>query len=121
MVRLPNQTPVNQMAKSLPWSIHENKALLRAYGLLVDAEAEGRYLNKRQLVRTLQAGILSNRSKGSIEAKFMNISAACEKYGFGYVTGYRPAANMQRSLLPMVRQWLTIRENAGLPMPGDRE
>ena len=101
-----------------PWTPEENTALLKAYGQLVDAQAEGQYLSKAGLIRQLQAGILRGRSKGSIEAKLMNISAACVKAGTGYVKGYKPAPNMQRCLLDMTASWINQRRTNNQPLPG---
>ena len=104
-----------------PWTPEENNALLRAYGQLVDAQAEGQYLSKAGLIRQLQAGILHGRSKGSIEAKLMNISAACVKAGTGFVKGYKPAPNMQRCLLTMTASWIdqrrTNNQRGATPQP----
>ena len=101
-----------------PWTPEENTALLTAYGQLVDAQAEGQYLSKAGLIRQLQAGILHGRSKGSIEAKLMNISAACVRAGTGYVRGYKPAPNMQRCLLDMAANWIGQRRANHEPLPG---
>lgn len=101
-----------------PWTPDEITALLVAYGSLVDAQAEGTYLSKAGLVRALMAGPCNTRSKGSVEAKLMNLSAACVLAGTGYVRGYKPAPNMQRILIPLVAAWIDQRRANNLPLPG---
>jgi len=101
-----------------PWTQDEITALLAAYGQLVDAQAAGLYLSKAALVRSLMAGPCIERSKGSIEAKLMNLSAACVLAGCGYVKGYKPAPNMQRILVPLVAAWIANRRANNLPLPG---
>ena len=100
------------------WTQDEITALLVAYGSLVDAQAAGTYLSKAALVRSLMAGPCNTRSKGSVEAKLMNLSAACVLAGCGYVKGYKPAPNMQRCLIPLVAAWIDQRRANNQPMPG---
>ena len=106
------------MTRNPAWNPTENAALLQAYGQLVDAQADGAYLSKAALIRQLQAGPLSARSRGSVEAKFMNISAALVKAGHGHVRGYKPAPNMQRCLLDLAAAWIAQRIANGQPLPG---
>ena len=111
-----------------PWTPDEITALLAAYGSLVDAQAAGLYLSQTAsfptrrssdlLVRSLMAGPCIGRSKGSVEAKLMNLSAACVLAGTGYVKGYKPAPNMQRILIPLVAAWIANRRANNLPLPG---
>jgi hypothetical protein len=54
--------------------------------------------NKSAIRRQLIAGPLSQRSNGSIEAKFMNCSAVAAQYGHQLVVGYKPAPHFQKSL-----------------------
>ena len=106
------------MATRNPWTQDEINALLKAYGQLVDAQAAGLYLSKAGVVRALMAGPCIGRSKGSVEAKFMNLSAACVMAGTGYVKGYKPAPNMQRILIPLVAAWIDQRRANNQPLPG---
>ena len=101
-----------------PWTPDETSALLAAYGSLGDAQAAGLYLSKAALVRSLMAGPCIGRSKGSVEAKLMNLSAACVLAGTGYVKGYKPAPNMQRCLIPLVAAWIDQRRANNQPLPG---
>jgi hypothetical protein len=48
-------------------------------------------------------GALAARSRGSVEAKLMNISAARAQLGLPILPGYKPAGNFQRSLLEAVQ------------------
>ena len=87
----------------------EHSAIARAYLRLAIAQYEGRAVNKAALVRGLRV-IMPARSRGSIEAKFMNFSAAAVASTLlpalpgGYVKGYKPAPNGSKSL----SQWLMV-------------
>lgn len=86
------------------YTAEENKAIAAAYVALAVAQYQDRKASKAELIRQLQAGPVSGRSRGSIEAKFMNYSAAAVAHGllpglpFGYVKGYKPAPNRQKGL-----------------------
>ena len=52
------------------------------------------------------------RSKGSVEMKLMNVTAAVESLGRADLSmaehGYRPMPNMQKALKDYVAEWLAI-------------
>lgn len=105
-------------AKRTPWEPAENLALARLYFTMLHAAAHGHPYNKAAMIRDVSQyrqneqyyGIrkpLADRSRGSIEAKLMNASAAHRDLmreglirdgltmdGFGY----RALPNYQRSL-----------------------
>jgi hypothetical protein len=56
----------------------------------------GKPYKKIAVVRELMQHL--GRSKGSVEAMMMNISAAREKAGLGIVQGYKPLKNYNRGL-----------------------
>ena len=64
----------------------------------------GRHYNKAEHNRRLQAII--DRPRGSIEYKHQNISAALMGLGEGWIPGYKPAFNIQGSLVDAVARWL---------------
>jgi len=98
--------------RKAPWSPAENLALARIYFTMLHAAGHGHPYNKAQMIRTAQGtdeipGSLYGRSRGSIESKLMNASAAHRDLirdglirdgltmdGFGY----RALANYQSSL-----------------------
>lgn len=103
-----------------PWNEAENAALVALYFSMLDKAVKGNAYNKAAMVRYQQigangvAGPLFSRSKGSIEAKLMNASAAHRDLG-GAVTmdgyGYRCLSNYQASLKDAVFHELRARDN----------
>lgn len=89
------------MAKRNTWTYDENLALLAYANALLQAIEMNGKLNKRECIRRLQAGVLSNRTRGSIEAKMMNLSHAMVLAGDEPIPGYKPAGNFQRCLTAM--------------------
>jgi len=90
------------MHKHPVWSDHENRVIVDAYYRLMKAEQAGIKLNKAQLARETLP-LLNGRTKGSYEAKLMNVSSAMVQIGLPYVTGYVPLGNCQASLVALVR------------------
>ena len=60
-------------------------------------ELRGERYTKAEVVRAL-APLLPSRSKGSIELKFANISAALDEQGWDWIEGYKPMPHYQRDL-----------------------
>lgn len=87
------------------YTVAEHCALAAAYAFLAAKQTAGEAVNKAQLIRELQAGACSARSRGAIEAKFMNLSHVAQVAGLfpqlpgGYVKGYKPAPNGAKVLL----------------------
>lgn len=50
----------------------------------------------------------TGRSKGSVERKYMNISAALEQLSLPWLKGYAPARNFQGALLKAVEQYVAL-------------
>lgn len=50
----------------------------------------------------------TGRSKGSVERKYMNISAALERLSLPWLQGYAPARNFQGALLEAVEQFVAL-------------
>lgn len=50
---------------------------------------------------------LTGRSKGSIEFKFQNISAALERLCLPWIDGYKPMANYQKALIGGIERFLS--------------
>ncbi|MBS8228227.1 DUF3883 domain-containing protein [Vannielia litorea] len=87
-----------------PWSDEENDAIVADYfGMLADDICGRRYI-KAEHNRALQASI--GRSKGSIEFKHCNISAALLGFAQPILTGYLPRYNIQDSLKEAIDRWL---------------
>jgi len=96
-----------------PWTDDENTAIVALYFEMLDYAIPGKQYTKAGLIRIARGetvghecdkfdGILSNRSKGSIEAKLMNCSAAhrdcCPTATTMDGYGYRCLSNYQGKL-----------------------
>ncbi|WP_173931664.1 DUF3883 domain-containing protein [Chelativorans sp. Marseille-P2723] len=86
------------------WSDTENDAVVAAYFAMLSDELAGRPFNKAAQNRLLQEQI--GRSRGSIEFKHCNISAAAKGFGLPMVKGYQPRFNFQMSLAEAISRWL---------------
>lgn len=71
-------------------------------------ELSGRPVNKAEHSRLLRK-VLTERSKGSIEFKHANISAAMIDLGYRYVDGYKPRPNYQDLLRIVVEARMAAR------------
>ncbi|MGD8214806.1 hypothetical protein [Aestuariimicrobium sp. Y1814] len=78
------------------WSDDEIEALLDEYLKLLRAELRGQKLVKAEANREVERR--TGRTKGSIEFKFCNLSAALDDLGYPWVKGYKPRGNYQASL-----------------------
>lgn len=95
--------------RSPPWNDRENAAVIRLYFDMLGFAVAGHQYNKAGMIRTYQFSdegkhpeALSNRSRGSIEAKLMNTSAVHRDLVDGATTmdgyGYRCLSNYQAAL-----------------------
>lgn len=89
------------VGRGSPWSEQENQLIVADYFAMMADDLAGRPINKAGTLRALQP-LLDERSRGSIEFKRANISAALVELGFPHLTGYLPRGNFQRSLLDAV-------------------
>ena len=109
------------------WTPEENAACVALYFTMRKAVDDGIEYNKAGMIRhfrgeaagawmDLPAGLLKARSKGSIEAKLMNVTAVLHDLDRADVSmashGYRPLSNYQRDLRDMVVGLLAIRDEA---------
>lgn len=100
-----------------PWIAAELQAGIELYDRMHRCAMTGEPYNKAQMIRDSRCldgchQPLIGRSKGSIEMKLMNISAACEALGRPDLSmaehGYRPMKNMQKALKDAVEVWLAF-------------
>jgi len=89
---------------SRDWSDIENDAVVASYFTMLSDELSGRSYNKAAQNRALQEQI--GRSRGSIEFKLCNVSAACIGLGLPIIKGYQPRFNFQMSLAEAASRWL---------------
>lgn len=100
------------MAARKAWSPAENWAVALLYRRMLKAATSGQPYNKRAMLREAMAGQLSERSKGSIEFKLMNCSAAHAQLDPEAVTmadyGYKALPNTQKVLKDSLAKALKI-------------
>ena len=87
-----------------PWSDEENDLIVADYFAMLAEEIAGRRYSKAGHRRALMPR-LRNRSEASIEFKHRNISAVLMGLGEVWLTGYRPAVNVQKRLEDAVKRW----------------
>ena len=103
------------------WTDTENSACIALYFTMLDSAIAGKPYNKAAMIRNAREtnaeaypggfyGLLRNRSRGSIEAKLMNCSAAHRDLAPHAVTmerfGYRALPNYQRALRDAMAEYL---------------
>jgi hypothetical protein len=120
-------------ASRKPWTVEERAAVIRLYMEMSLCVTQGRPYNKAAMIRARQlpAFALVNRSRGSIEAKLMNITAALDIIADDEAApaairaralmqnmgrhGYKALPNMQRELLA------DVLERLGFPSGAEAE
>jgi hypothetical protein len=88
------------------WSDSELDFIIADYFTMLQDEAANKPYSKAEHNRLLQRSI--DRTEGSIEFKHQNISAVLLKLGLPRITGYVPAANYQKAIIPAIDRYLSI-------------
>jgi hypothetical protein len=83
------------------WSEDEVRALVQDYFVMLSKEVGGEPYNKTAHRKALM-GKLPERSKGSFELKYRNVSGVLFDLGFPFIDGYKPARNYEREMLPAI-------------------
>ncbi|EAR26281.1 hypothetical protein A20C1_10379 [marine actinobacterium PHSC20C1] len=92
--------------KNEVWSDDEVRRAVESYLAMLKLEIEGIPFVKSHANAKLRES-LNNRSKGSVEFKFQNISAVMVRSHRTPIRGYKPAANAQALLAAAVSEALT--------------
>lgn len=115
------------MTRKPKWAPEENGALVALYFSMRGRVDDGVDYNKAGMIRAVRGDnpnrldnvaetILENRSRGSIEAKLMNVTAVLHDLGRDDVSmaehGYRPLVNYQADLKTIVVGLLAVRDEA---------
>lgn len=90
------QEPIAKNASD--WNDTELTSAVQAYLGMLYAELDGEYYNKAEVNRQLRKGPLAGRTKGSIEFRMQNISAALYELKMPHIAGYLPAKNIGSSI-----------------------
>lgn len=85
------------------WTEAENDVIVASYFRMLRAELRGEPYVKSAENRRVQEG--TGRSRGSVEHKFMNISAALLELGLVHIDGYKPERNSQAALRVAVAEY----------------
>ena len=86
------------------WTDEQNDAIVADYFTMLADDIARQPYSKAGHNRMLQAVI--SRPRGSIEYKHQNISAVLKGLGEDWIPGYKPAFNLQASLIDAVVRWL---------------
>ena len=92
------------------WTDEELDLIIADYFAMQDDEAAGKPYSKAEHNRVLQGHL--DRTEGSIEFKHQNISAVLLKLGLPRITGYVPAANYQKAIIPAIDRYLSAHPRA---------
>ncbi len=95
------------LAAMTSWSDEEQTAVVEQYFVMLEQELVHQPYTKTEHNRRVQQA--TARSRGSVEFKFSNISAALRDMHVPYIDGYKPRANYQSSLALVVEQFLQER------------
>ena len=95
------------------WTEEEVNVLVADYFDMLRKELAGETFVKAEHRRGLLSKI--DRTSGSIEFKHQNVSAVLDLLGLEWVTGYRPAANFQNSLVSAVERVLEKKSDFSAP------
>lgn len=95
-----------EFSMSEDWSRIEVEATVADYLAMYRQELHGEVVNKAAHNRHLLT-LLNNRSRGAVEFKHANISAALIDLGYPYIEGYKPRQNYQALLVEVLREHLT--------------
>jgi hypothetical protein len=89
---------------SIDWTDEQNDAIVADYFAMLADDIAGKPYVKTEHNRRLQAKI--GRGRGAIEYKHQNVSAVLKGLGEDWIPGYKPAFNIQGSLVDAVIRWL---------------
>lgn len=90
--------------KSIPWTEEETVKLCGIYNDMQDLDAVGKLgrrkatqVSKASIMRQFREEVVPTRTKGSVEAKLMNLAACRKEMGLPLLKGYVPLPNMSKS------------------------
>lgn len=89
------------------WTKAENKVIVSTYFEMLAKEVSGEPFTKTHYNEKVRQ-TATERSKGSIERKFQNVSAVLHELELPFIDGYKPLGNKQTPLVDAVEQWLAI-------------
>ena len=97
------------------WSTQEVELVVEDYFEMFRLERQGQKYNKAEHNRQLQQA--TRRTQTSIERKHQNISAVLGQLGLPSISGYKPLANFQQSLLDAIERHLSTNGIPHIDLP----
>lgn len=91
---------------STDWTDEEIQAAVDAYLDMLRREQAGVPINKAYENRVLREGVLSARTKGSIEFRMQNISTVMVQLNRDPIRGYKPAQNVGANVIQSIKRAL---------------
>jgi hypothetical protein len=92
------------------WSDAENDLLVADYFAMLCRDLAGEPYVKAHHAEAIRQ-LLDDRSRKSVEFKYMNLSAVLLAFGQPWIPGFRPAPHYQASLEDAVWRWLSANPN----------
>jgi len=86
------------------WTTEHVEQMLDLYFNFLSSQRAGTAYIKAHAIRDLAQD--QGRSKGSIEAKMMNVSAVLNEQAHDWVTGFKPLSNYNKALLDQVTDYI---------------
>ena len=96
---------VIEQGPGVDWTPEENAAIVAVYFDMLGIVARDEKLNKAAHNAALRER-LQRRTRGSIERKFMNVTAALAEMSKPTLDGYAPNANIQDDLTPAIEEYV---------------
>jgi 5-methylcytosine-specific restriction protein A len=97
-----------QSQNARAWSDAELTSAVQAYLGMLYAELAGKTYSKSEVNRQLRNGPLAGRTKGSIEFRMQNISAALYELRMPRIAGYLPARNVGSTVMDKLIELLRL-------------
>ena len=104
--------------RSTNWSENELRESVKAYIEMLKLENSNVRYNKAAIIRGLMSSHLKERTRGSIERRFSNISSVLNDMGRPWVKGYKPASHVGENVKAHLIQFiLELDENIDTDEP----
>lgn len=106
--------------KSAPWTNRETVKLCGLYTVMLNMDKMGllgrkkhTQTSKATLIREFVQDVVPTRTKGSVEAKMMNLAAARREMGLPLLRGFVCLPNMSKSCRYVAVQYWSLESSMG--------
>jgi len=90
------------------WTPEHVEGMLDLYFNFLSSQRAGTAYIKAHQIRDLAQD--QGRSKGSVEAKMMNVSAVLDVLGHDWVNGFKPLVNYNKALFDQVSEYIARKQ-----------